>query len=158
MRATIAAWLLATTVSWAGKWQCELPGGTYAVDTTQIVSVSTHEYIVDAGARVVELTVATTSSVVARFYFIEPLAATAYGSRGQEILGRIEERLTDVTTRVGQDQVWRKVVKNYPTTTHAHTVEYRLETKEDVQKLFDSVNSAWRQNKDVTFKLTARSS
>lgn len=139
----------------AARWQAELPGGTYVVETTQIASVSTHEYVVDAGARVFELTIATTSSVIVRFYFIEALAATAYGARGQELLQRVEERATALADRAGQDPVWRKVIKNYPTTTHAHTVEYRLEDHAQIQKLFDSVMSAWKQNKDVTHRVRA---
>lgn len=155
MTAGLAMLWLATSVASAARWQCELPGGTYIVDTTHIASVSTHEYIVDAGARVVELTVATTSSVTARFYYIEPLAKTIAGERGQQLLDKVEERVTGLAERVGQEPVWKKVIKNYPTTTHAHTVEYRLENKDNVQKLFDSVMNAWRQNKDVTVHLAA---
>lgn len=147
--------LLAANAARAAKWQAELPGGNYVVETTQIVSVSTHEYIVDAGARVVELTVATTSSITTRFYYLEALAQTAYGTRGKELLEQVEQRVTGLAARVGQEPVWKKVVKNYPTTTHAHTVEYRLETKEQIQALFNSVSSAWTQNKDVKIKVEA---
>lgn len=146
-------WWLTGPAGWAARWQCELPGGSYLVDTGQIVSVSTHEYVVDAVARVTELTIATTSAVTARFYFIEPVATAPFG-RGQELLERAEERAAALAERVGQEPVWKKVVKNYPTTTHAHMVEYRVDNKEQLQKLFDSVVTAWKQNKDVTVKLT----
>ncbi len=152
---TFAVYLLIVLPAQAARWQCELPGGAYVVETSQIVSVSTHEYIVDAGARVVELTIATTGSVVARFYFIEALAQTGYGARGKEILDKVEERVTGLAERVGQEPVWRKVVKNYPTTTHAHTVEYRLDRQEDIQKIFRSVEQAWRNNRDGSLRITA---
>jgi len=153
-------WLLVfatlTPLAHAGRWQCEVPGGAYVVDTTQIVSISTHEYVVDGAARVTELTIATRSAVTARFYFLEPPLRPGSG-RAQEIFDKVEERAGLVAERLGQDAVWRKVVKNYPTTTHAHTVEYRLETKEQIQKLFDSVNDAWRGNKDVAIKVATGS-
>jgi hypothetical protein len=138
----------------AGRWQCELPGGAYVVDTTKIASVSTHEYLVDGAARVTELTIATDSGVTARFYYLEPVAGGP-GGRAQELLNRIEERAGMVTERAGTDQVWRKVVKSYPTTTHAHTVEYRLEDKAQIQKIFNSVMDAWRNNKDLSLKIAA---
>ena len=152
MKRILLATLLVANAAWAARWQCELPGGTYVVDTTRIVSVSTHEYIVDGAARVTELTVATTSSVTARFYYLEPLAKTIGGERGQQLFDKVEERVTGLAERVGQEPVWKKVVKNYPTTTHAHTVEYRLDNKDDIQKLSDSVMTSWKQNRDVTYK------
>jgi hypothetical protein len=151
----LAAIVLATTLpACAGKWTCELPGGAYVVETTRISSVSTHEYLVDGVARVTELTIATDSAVTARFYYIEPLT-TGPGGRAQELLNRVEERAGIIADRVGADRAWRKVVKNYPTTTHSHTVEYRLEDKGHIQKIFNSVLEAWRSNKDVTHKVPA---
>lgn len=151
----LAVAVTVATAAHAAKWQAELPGGAYIVDTAQIVSVSTHEYIVDGAARVVELTVATSSSVIARFYHVETLPQSAYGTRGKEILDQVEQRVTGLASRVGQEPVWKKVVKNYPTTTHAHTVEYRLETKEQVQALYNSVAAAWMQNKDAKIKVAS---
>jgi hypothetical protein len=45
------------------------------------------------------------------------------------------------------------VTKNYPTTTHAHTVEYRLESKAEISKLFDSADRAFRTGQGATIKL-----
>ena len=36
-----------------------------------------------------------------------------------------------------------KVVKNYPVTTHAQTVEYRLQKKEEVEELYTSLRNAF---------------
>jgi len=36
--------------------------------------LSTHEYVVDGAARFTEFTIGTTGAVVARFYYIEPIA------------------------------------------------------------------------------------
>ena len=55
--------------------------------------------------------------------------------------------------KTGQD-VWKKVVKNYPTTTHARTVEYRVVKKEDLNKIYESAEEAFRlqRNKSVTIE------
>lgn len=146
--ATIA---FATTTSFAGRWQADLPGGSYVVNTLQIASVSTSEYIVDGAARVTELTVATTSSVTARFYYIEPVVQH---ERAQQLMDRIQDKATEIAGRAGQEPVWQKVVKNYPLTTHAHTVEYRLSAKDQIQKLFTSLNDAWRTNANAAIKIS----
>jgi hypothetical protein len=141
------------TVHAAPIWRCQLPGGTYAVAVNTISSVSTHEYLVDGVARVTELTVATTSSVVARFYHLEPITPKSPVGVGQSVIDKVQEKVEEATTRTGLDPVWKKVVKNYPVATHAHTVEYRLENKDDLAKIQTSLETAWRNNRDGNFKL-----
>jgi hypothetical protein len=53
---------------------------------------------------------------------------------------------------VETDDVRTKVVKSYPTTTHAHTVEYRLVDRESLNKLFDSIEEAWLNGRAGSFK------
>jgi hypothetical protein len=72
---------------------------------------------------------------------------------GQSIIDKVQEKTEDAADRTGVEQVWKKVVKNYPTTTHAHTVEYRLDSLEQVSKLEKSLEDAWRYNKDVSTKI-----
>ena len=43
------------------------------------------------------------------------------------------------------------VVKNYPTTTHAHTIDFRHNNKDNLNALFQSVNKAWMSGKGVKF-------
>ena len=50
---------------------------------------------------------------------------------------------------------WQKVIKSYPTTTHAHTVEYRLSSKDQVNALFTSVETAFRTNKNTVYQVAA---
>ena len=54
-------------------WKCKLPGGVYEVAVNAMLAVSTHEYLVDGVARVTEVNVDTTGSLLARFYYLEPL-------------------------------------------------------------------------------------
>jgi len=134
-------------------WRCILPGGSYEVALRSMVSVSQHEYLVDNVARVTEVNVDTTGSLAVRFYFLEPVAPQAPMGVGQSTLGKLEELAKEASDRTGQDQIWKKVVKSYPLTTHARTIEYRLETKDQLTKLFESAEKAFRENKAGTFRL-----
>lgn len=146
----------AVTVVQAAFWRCELPGGLYTVSLPTISSVSTHEYVVDGAARVTELTVGTTGAVVTRFYYLQPLVPKSPIGLGQSVIDKVQERVQDAAGRVeaaGVEPLWKKVVKNYPTTTHAHTVEYRVDNLDDVEKLRKSLETAWRNNSETAIKL-----
>jgi hypothetical protein len=130
-------------------WRCTLPGGEYLVALRSIASISTHEYIVDGAAQVTELTVATNSSVEARFYYLEPAtnnSAPALATAGT--LQAMQQHVNDLaTSQAGGNPVWEKVIKNYPSTTHAHTVEYRLSTKENLEQIYQSLEQSWTTGK-----------
>jgi hypothetical protein len=133
-------------------WRCELPGGIYEVALRSIVSVSSHEYIVDGAARVTEVNVDTTGSMTVRFYYLEPITPTSPLGIGQSTINKVQEMGKELMDRTGQGEVWQKVVKNYPTTTHARTIEYRLESQDQLDKLFQSAETAFRLNRNTTFK------
>ena len=137
----------------AGFWKCELPGGTYLVALRNLQSVSTHEYVVDGAARVTEVTVATASSVEARFYYLEPLTLKTTSALAPASLQTLQQRVTDLgTQRAPVEPIWEKVVKNYPTTTHAHTVEYRIASKANLDQIYASLEQAWTTNKGIALK------
>ena len=125
------------------------------VSLPTISLVSTHEYVVDGMARVTELTVATNTAVVARFYFIEPMTPKSPIGAGQSILDKVDSVTKEVASRAGVENVWQKVIKNYPATTHAHTVEYRLESMDQLQYIQKSLEAAWRENVETNIKVTA---
>ena len=134
-------------------WQCTLPGGVYLVALRSIASISSHEYMVDGAARVTEVTVATNSSVEARFYYLEPTAPnTSSPLLPTAALSVLTQHAQDLaTTHAPTEDVWQKVIKTYPTTTHAHTVEYRLESKANLQALYTSLQNSWTSGKGVNF-------
>ena len=134
-------------------WQCTLPGGVYLVALRSIASISTHEYVVDGAARVTEVTVATNSSVEARFYYLEPMVANSSSPLVPTgALSVLTQHAQDLaTTHSPVEDIWQKVVKTYPTTTHAHTVEYRLESKASLQSLYASLQQSWTTGKGVAF-------
>ena len=131
-------------------WRCELPGGVFLVNLNNIQSISTHEYIVDGAARVTEVTVATASSVEGRFYYLEPVTPSAVGATLQQLQQHVQDLAANHVD--DNDKVWEKVVKNYPTTTHAHTVEYRLTTKENLEQLYASLETAWMSGKGASLQ------
>jgi len=125
-------------------WICVTPGGTYEVALRSMVSVSSCEYIVDAVARVNEVNIDTTGNMAVRFYYIEPLTPSSPIGLGQSTINKAQEILTEAAERTGQDETWKKVVKNYPTSTHAHTIEYRVDSKDELDKIFASAEQAFR--------------
>jgi hypothetical protein len=125
-------------------WKCTLPGGTYEVALRSIVSVSVHEYLANGVARVNEVNIDTAGSALVRFYFLEPVTPNSPIGLGQSAIEKAKEVLEQAAERAGQEEVWKKVVKDYPTSTHAHTIEYRVETKEQLDKIFKSAELAFR--------------
>jgi hypothetical protein len=135
----------------------DLAGGSYVVSLNTIASIATHTYVVDKVIRVTELTVTTTGMSEARFYYIESYKPGGPTAATQEILDHVEDRAKEIATRMGMGEaVNTEVTKNYPTTTHAHTIEYRVESKDAVTQLFKSVEAAWRNNADTTYKAESK--
>ncbi len=127
-------------------WRANLPGGTYEIVVGSMVSVSSHEYVVDGTARVTEVNVDTTGQLAVRFYYIEPAMQSGPGGVGAATFGKVQSLVTEAAERSGND-AWKKVVKSYPTTTHARTVEYRLASKDALNKIFASADKSLRNGK-----------
>jgi hypothetical protein len=136
-------------------WRCDLPGGSYEVAIRNIISVSIHDYVVDGVARVTEMNIETPGTTEVRFYYLEPLTPTSPVGVGQSALDKVQELANEASGRLnpGDEPPWEKVVKSYPTTTHAHTVEYRLDTLDDLQNLFNSAEQAFRMNQNTEIML-----
>ena len=132
-------------------FRAKLPGGTYEVAVRSIVAVTSHEYLVDGVARVTEVNIDTGGSLLARFYYLEPTTPNSPLGLGQATLDKAQELLKQAAEKTGQD-VWKKVVKNYPTTTHSRTVEYRVVEKDQLNKIYEAAEEAFRmqKNKSIT--------
>lgn len=133
-------------------WQANLPGGTYVVALSSITSVSKHRYVIDGNLSVTEVVVDTTGNSLARFYYIIPVSedsasnvAKRITERGKDILDKAGER-----TGVNGNTI---VAKQYPTTTHAKTVEYRVSDEGDLDKLLRSVRKAWMNGAGKKFTI-----
>ena len=133
-------------------FRAKLPGGTYEVAVRSIVAVTSHEYLVDGIARVTEVNIDTGGSLLARFYYLEPTTPTSPLGLGQATIDKAQELLKQAAEKTGQD-VWKKVVKNYPATTHARTVEYRLASREQLNRIFSAAEEAFRLGKNTMMKV-----
>lgn len=132
-------------------WQANVPGGSYMVALDRIASVSKHTYIIDGNLSVTEVVIDTNGNSLARFYYIEPVGGDA-SNVGAGIKRRGQEILEKAGQRTGVD-VNSTVVKQYPTTTHAKTVEYRVSDVGDLNKLYGSVTSAWTKGHGKKFTI-----
>ena len=129
-----------------GFWQATMPGGSYMVALNRITSVSRHKYLLDGALIVDEVTIDTVGQSLARFYFIMPVTQNAPGAAGKVL----SDRAAELMERAGQansEGLENMVVKKYPETTHARTVEYRLLSKDQLTSLYDSVRKAWENNR-----------
>lgn len=134
-------------------WRANMPGGTYEIVVGSMVSVSSHEYVVDGTARVTEVNVDTTGQMAVRFYYIEPVAQSGPGGVGAATFGKVQSLLTEAAERSGND-AYKKVVKSYPTTTHARTIEYRVASKESLNKIFASADKSLRNGRPDEVTIT----
>jgi len=134
------------------RWECSLPGGEYSVNLGAITSVSKHSYVLDGTLLVTEVTVDTTGTALARFYYIEPITKdTTFNA-----LARLQKRADQLRNR-GQERSGTKAdemaQKSYPTTTHARTIEFRIMNEVELNALYGSLYRAWNSGKGRTFRI-----
>lgn len=122
-------------------WQVSVGGGHYMVRLDRIASISRHRYLLDGAVIVDEVTVDTSGQALARFYHLTPVTDEV----GNESVGRIAARGREIMEgaagRAGTE-VHRMVVKKYPDTTHARSIEYRVDTAEQLATIYDSLRTA----------------
>ena len=135
-------------------WQATLGGGHYMVALDRISSVSRHKYVLDGALIVDEVTVDALGQSLARFYFITPISDAAKGSGTAAVVSSAVDRGRELIDKaagtVGVD-VHQMVVKKFPETTHARTVEFRLMSEVELAKLYQSVRAAWESGRGRKF-------
>lgn len=138
-------------------WQASFTnGGHYLVKLERISFASKHEYIGNGAARVIEVTVGCDTSVVARFYFLEPVGKDTPIAAGNIIINRAEQVAKDVGSRVSPTAAKLNVVKDYPNTTHSHTVEYVVQTEATLDSLYKSLMAAINTGRGRTWKESSK--
>lgn len=134
-------------------WQGNLPGGSYMVALDRITSISRHTYAVAEAAMLVdEVVIDTVGQSVARFYFVRPITDGVNNNAVANLNSRAKELLDYGGQRVGTD-VHKGVTKKYPEGLYAKTVEYRLNSAEELGALFSSVRSAWDSGRGRIFTI-----
>lgn len=131
-------------------WQANVAGGNFMVALDRIVSVSRHKYLLDGAVIVDEVTVDTVGQALARFYFITPVTDAAPGNTITGLATRGKELVDKAAQRVGTD-AQNMVVKKYPDTTHAKSIEYRVLSEAELSSLYSSVKNAWESGRGRVF-------
>lgn len=127
-------------------WQASVPGGHYMVAIDRIASISMHQYVLDAQLVVDEMVIDTNGRGLARFYFVTSVAEES----GSPTVARTVQKGRELIDRAGQragTDIHDMAQKNYPTTSHAGMIEYRILDKRDLQALYRSVQNAWETGK-----------
>ncbi len=134
-------------------WQASfLNGGHYLVKLERIATASKHQYISDGVAKVTEVTIGTDSEVVARFYFLEPVGKDTPIAAGQVLISRAQDVAQQVGSRVSPSAAQLQVVKNYPASTHAHTVEFVVQNAAALDSLYSSLMGAINTGRGKSWK------
>lgn len=135
-------------------WQASVGGGHYMVALDRISAISRHKYVLNGNLIVDEVTVDATGNALVRFYFISPITdamgGTNTGSAASRIVDRGREIVDKVAATAGTD-AHNMVVKNYPDTTHARTIEYRVHSSQEIGALYGSVKTAWETGRGRKF-------
>jgi len=133
-------------------WQISVAGGNYMVALDRISSISKHTYVTDGTFRVTEVIIDTNGNSLVRFYYIIPVSEDSGSTLGSGLTTRAKELLDKAGERTGVNAN-TIVSKQYPTTTHAKTVEFRIAYEEDLDKLYNNVRKAWIKGKGNKFTI-----
>jgi len=133
-------------------WQASFAnGGHYLVRLDHIFSASKQIYFSDGTARVVEVNIGADNAVVARFYFLEPAGRDTPIAAGQILVDRAQDVAKTVASKVSPSAAQLQVVKNYPASTHAHTVEFVVQDEATLNSLYSSLMQAISTGKGRTW-------
>jgi hypothetical protein len=138
----------------------EFPGdsASYYGSEKHIQSISTQEYIT-ANFRVTELNIVTQGSALLRIYYSRPLRidelqkALSDGGKAAGIPGSTSiiqrplpaqvQAMADRAAGASDAITGTEVIKEYPTATHAHTIEYRIGSRQELLELYDELKKHW---------------
>ena len=96
------------------------------------------------------LNVQTSGSGLVRFYTFEVPGESSEANIAKNLIDRGKSIVEQGGRRAGVDTN-TTVEKEYPVTTHAHTIEYRLFDKGDLDQLYSSLKRSWRENRGRKF-------
>jgi hypothetical protein len=126
-------------------WQASVGGGQYMVALERISAISRHKYVLDGAVIVDEVTVDALGQALVRFYFISPITdatSNSAGSAAARIVDRGRDIVESAAKRAGTG-VHNMVVKKFPETTHARSIEYRVLSEAELGAVYGSVKTAW---------------
>ena len=120
-------------------------------------SVSKQEYIT-TGFRVIEVNLMTDSNALLRIYYSRPLMPGEYAAAVNETVKTATgiqtgaatnlpglQTMSDKAIGVTDAITGNTVMKEYPTATHAKTIEYRVSKLDELLELYDQLEKHWRK-------------
>jgi len=126
---------------WRGFLSIDYQGGRFVMPYGHIVSISRASFLIDGGGKVHEVTIDTSGGVIARYYFLESLLENNPLNAAQIVNTRMKNLGSLAEERSGESA--RQVIKHYPDTTHAKTVEFNLSKMEHLDAIFSHVTRKW---------------
>jgi len=160
----IASTVLAVSIDSQGIDNKSLYGIEFSGDTrayygreSGIFSISKQEYVT-ANFRVLEVNVVTNGPALLRIYHSRPLEpgelATALSDAAQKMgvpgasiaqkqLPKSVTNLTEKAAELSDTITSSTVMKEYPYATHAHTIEFRISSRNELLKLHDELKKHW---------------
>ncbi len=117
-----------------GLWTATVagnPSGAITVPIRLISSVTIHNYNLNGKIPIAELTIDTLGNNTIRFYCV--LAST---SDAADLMGMARELQGEVNKEVSMPSV----AKQYPDTTHAHSIEYSVSSVKQLKSIYTSVS------------------
>ena len=130
-------------------WQAKLPGGNYMAALDRISSVSMHQYVLNTQLLVNEVVIDTNGRALARFYHVAHVAEGGASATASTV----RERGRQVLDRAGQQagiDFHNLPQKDYPATSHAGMIEFRILNLADLKALYTSVQTAWESGRGRT--------
>jgi hypothetical protein len=130
---------------------------TYYGSEAGVQSISTQDYIT-GNFRVIELNIVTQGTALLRIYHIRPLrpgelqqamsdGLGATGIPGSSIIQRPlppqVQAMADRAASVSEVVTGTEVMKEYPMATHAHTIEFRIGSRNELLELHEELKKHW---------------
>ena len=131
---------------------------TYYGSEAGVQSISTQEYIT-TNFRVIELNIVTQGSALLRIYYSRPLRpgelqqamSDGIGAAGipggssiiQRPLPPQVQAMADRAAGVSEAVTVTEVIIEYPIATHAHTIEFRIGSREELLELHQELKKHW---------------
>jgi hypothetical protein len=134
-------------------WVCNIRGSELMIAVDRISAISKTQYVLDGGLIIDEVVIETTGGqALNRIYSIRPVTDAMAQNSASKIIDRVRDVTAERGSRMGTN-LHEMVEKNYPTTSHARTVEFRVVAPEDLDVLYASVKNTWITGKGRVFTI-----